>query len=299
MTRLGLWLRGPWPTTERDRPRDGPAALARALDLVGLAERSGFDSVWVSDQEPSTASGPPGPVMEAYALLGALATGTTETRLGVVPLGPDRRAPSMVAKMVTGIDVISHGRAILTYGLGTDPERRARMVEALHVGRALLEDEAPTFAGACYSVVDARNQPGPVQEGGIPIVASVERVADLTTVTEFAGLADAVIVPGPPDELGRVVDLIGAHRSRGAAGQTGRAPLQVIGIGPHRAATATATSRSHRDRGGAVSVDQVVAAVGELFDSGLDGCLVPVDVAMSPDDLAAMVAGLGGAGITP
>ncbi len=320
VTRLGLWFKGSWPVAERERIRPGSAhrgpaefgldfdedagadrspALARVLDLVGLAERSGFDSVWVSDQGPSAPPGPSALVVEAYSLLGAMATRTTRARLGVVPLRRDRRAPSIVAKMVTGIDVISHGRSILTYGLGADdPRRGAQLVEALRIGRALLEDEVPTVAGVSYAVVGARNRPGPVQVGGVPVVVSVDRVEDLATVsvTEFAGLADAVIVPGRPDEVVRMLDRVRSRPgSPGSDRESDVAPLQVIGIGPQRALPAT--SGQHGYGGAGPSIGQVAAGVGELFDAGVDGCLVPVDVTTSPEDLADLVTGLRGVGI--
>jgi hypothetical protein len=312
VTRLGLWLRGPWPSAGgtgsvegSPEPRsanhtnhtgrtvvEGPSVIDRIVDLVGMAERSGFDSVWVTDEDPLAVPETPDPGLEAYSLLGALAARTEGVRLGALPVGIDNRAPSIVAKIVTGIDVISHGRGILTYGLGADDAvRGARVTEALRVGRALLEDEAPTFDGAFYSVVDAKNKPGPVQVGGIPVVVSIGGLVDLTTVavSELTGLADAVVLPGRADDVRRAVARVrSSSPPTGVRPNTGVGPLQLIGIGPMAPATP-----SSRPEGGS-TVPGVAAEVRALFDAGVDGCIVPVAITTPPGVLADIAAGLGG-----
>ena len=307
VTRLGLWLTGPWPVVPADG--DGPypgsptgsgpvgsSVLDRVAALAEFAEQVGFDSVWVTDRVPSHApdgSGHPDP--EAYSLLGALATRTRAVRLGAIPLGEDRRPPSIVGKIVTGIDVISHGRAVLTYGLGpADAVRGARTTEAVRVGRALLEDEAPTFEGAFYTVVDAMNRPGPVQPGGVPVVVFFEDQADMATVavTEFAGLADAVIVDGTAGDLRRVIEEVRSVPARGDPGPGGAlGPLQVIGIGLLPGMTGPRAAGARPDEG--IRVVGASALVPDLFDAGVDGCLVPLDMSTSVESLAATVAGSG------
>src|SRR6516164_2868375 len=81
--------------------------LARAL----AAEEGGFASVWVMDhfwQLPAL-GGPDEPILEAYTLLGALAARTTRIELGTLVTGVTYRNPALLAKMVTTLDVISHG----------------------------------------------------------------------------------------------------------------------------------------------------------------------------------------------
>ena len=244
VTRLGLWLTGSWPATGGTGAADGSPVLDRIAELSRLAEQSGFDSLWVTDRVPPIRPGSSGPAdPEAYSLLGALAARTHRARLGAIPVGVDRRPPALLAKIVTGIDVISHGRGVLTYGLGPpDAVRGARVNEVLRVGRALLEDDVPTFEGNFYSVVDAINRPGPVQEGGIPVVVFIEHPSDLATVavTEFIGLADAVIVGGGTEDVRRVVDEVrGMPRTRdrtGAARGTARGTARGAAQGAVRGA---------------------------------------------------------------
>ena len=82
------------------------------------AEASGFESVWVMDhfwQLPAL-GGPDEPILESYTLLGALAARTERVRLGTLVTGVTYRNPALLAKIVTTLDVISHGRAVLGIG---------------------------------------------------------------------------------------------------------------------------------------------------------------------------------------
>ncbi|MGH9096817.1 MAG: LLM class flavin-dependent oxidoreductase, partial [Acidimicrobiales bacterium] len=139
-------LRLPDPAPDPASNKDRRAEFERLASLARRAEASGFDSVWVTDDGGAVPK-PPGGfelLFEAYSLLGALAIRTESVGLGVVPRGPTVRSPSMVAKIVTGIDVISHGRALLSLGLeaggGLDPVDR--LGEELDVCRALLTEDA-------------------------------------------------------------------------------------------------------------------------------------------------------------
>ncbi|HTZ07819.1 MAG TPA: LLM class flavin-dependent oxidoreductase, partial [Acidimicrobiales bacterium] len=85
---------------------------------AAAAEEAGFDSVWVMDhffQLPAL-GGPAEPMFEAYTLLGALAARTGRVRLGALVTGVTYRNPALLAKIVTTLDVISAGRAMLGIG---------------------------------------------------------------------------------------------------------------------------------------------------------------------------------------
>src|SRR3984885_10282118 len=159
---------------------DGVAAMA------GAAEETGYDSVWVMDHfyQLPPMGGPTVPMLDSYTLLGALAARTSRVRLGTMVTGVTYRNPPHLAKIVTTLDVISGGRAILGIGaagydvehegLGFDfppaGERLDRLEEALVICRAMFSEESPTFDGRSYRIHQAKNVPPPIQPGGPTIL---------------------------------------------------------------------------------------------------------------------------------
>jgi hypothetical protein len=79
------------------------------LDLAVLAEQSGWDGVFVWE----AAYG-----IDAWALLSAMAVGTSRIRLGTMLTPLPWRRPWKVASQVATLDQLSGGRAILAVGLG-------------------------------------------------------------------------------------------------------------------------------------------------------------------------------------
>src|SRR5882724_5209638 len=90
----------------------------RVVEYAAVAEDTGFDSLWVMDHffQLPPMGGPDQPMLEAYTLLGALAARTERVQLGTLVTGVTYRNPAMLAKIVTTLDVISKGRAILGIG---------------------------------------------------------------------------------------------------------------------------------------------------------------------------------------
>jgi F420-dependent oxidoreductase-like protein len=109
----------------------GPAAFRTTLaDIARTAEAAGFDSIDVADhlwQHPIM-GGPLEPQVEAYTTLGFLAAHTERVRLMALATAASYRAPGLLAKMVTTLDVLSGGRAMLGIGAGDYEE------EALGLG---------------------------------------------------------------------------------------------------------------------------------------------------------------------
>jgi F420-dependent oxidoreductase-like protein len=200
------------------------------------AERSGFDSVWVMDhfwQLPAL-GGPDEPILEAYTLLGALAARTARVRLGTLVTGVTYRNPALLAKMVTTLDVISKGRAILGIGAGWyEPEhegygfgfpgareRLDRLEEAVRICRALFRDEQPSFEGRYYRISDAWNVPRPAQAGGPPIM--IGGGGERRTLRLVAQHADMCNVTGGPATLAHKLDVLRRH-----CNDVGRDPAEI------------------------------------------------------------------------
>ena len=148
-----------------------PTVIAQARE----AQSAGFDSVFVMDhfyQLPMLGS-PDQPMLEAYTALGALATATEDVLLGTLVTGNTYRNPTLLAKIITTLDVISQGRAVLGIGtgwfelehdqlgfeFGTFTERFAKLDEALEIILPMIKGERVSFSGEYYRTVEAFAEP--------------------------------------------------------------------------------------------------------------------------------------------
>ncbi len=202
-----------------------PTVIAQARE----AESAGFDSVFVMDhfyQLPMLGS-PDQPMLEAYTALGALATATERVQLGTLVTGNTYRNPTLLAKVITTLDVVSAGRAILGIGtgwfelehdelgyeFGTFTDRFNRLDEALQIILPMLKGERPTFSGKWYHAENALANPRyrdhiPLMIGGsgekktIPLAA--RHFDHLNVIAGFDELAGKVkVVRERCEEIGR------------------------------------------------------------------------------------------------
>ena len=92
------------------------------------AEAAGFELVTVMDHFYQIRGVGPedDPMLEAYSALAGIAVSTKKVRLGTLVTGVTYRNPAMLAKMVTTLDVISGGRAILGHRRGLERIRAQR-----------------------------------------------------------------------------------------------------------------------------------------------------------------------------
>jgi len=148
-----------------------PTVIAQAQE----AQAAGFDSVFVMDhfyQLPMLGS-PDQPMLEAYTALGALAAVTEGVLLGTLVTGNTYRNPTLLAKIITTLDVVSQGRAVLGIGtgwfelehdqlgfeFGTFTERFAKLDEALEIILPMIRGERVSFSGEYYRTVEAFAEP--------------------------------------------------------------------------------------------------------------------------------------------
>lgn len=291
LTRLGLQV-----------PAFGPAGAGEHFSLVcrlaAAAEASGFDSLWVMDhfQQIPYVGAPEDPMLEAYTLLGALAARSSTLRLGALVSGVTYRNPALLAKMVTTLDVISGGRAILgigaawyeqehlSYGYDFPParERLERLEEALCVARAMFGSRPADFQGRHYRIRGAINSPPPYQSH-LPIL--VGGSGEKVTLRLVARYADACNLFGDPQVIRAKLAVLDRHcdaqgRDRAAVWRTRLGSL-LLG---ETAAEADRLARDYMsarglDAGTAASVltwgdaDQVRHKAAELLDCGLDGLI--------------------------
>src|SRR5262249_60047777 len=99
-------------------PRGVVRASARRPDLdlcwrmARLADRSGYDAVWVGDSIVAK------PRLEAVTTLAYLAGITERVRLGTAVLLPALRHPVVLANELATVDHMSRGRVVLGLGVG-------------------------------------------------------------------------------------------------------------------------------------------------------------------------------------
>jgi F420-dependent oxidoreductase-like protein len=202
-----------------------PTVIAQAQE----ADAAGFDSVFVMDhfyQLPGLGT-PDQPMLEAYTTLGGLATVTKNVQLGTLVTGNTYRNPTLLAKAITTLDVVSQGRAILGIGtgwfelehdqlgfeFGTFTDRFNKLDEALQIILPMLRGERPTFSGKYYRAQEAMANPRfrdhiPLMIGGsgekktIPLAA--KHFDHLNIITSFDELPRKVqVVKDRCEEIGR------------------------------------------------------------------------------------------------
>lgn len=106
----------------------GAARLGPLLgEVVEAAEAAGFDAISVADHVwlHPIVGGPLQNHLEAYTTLGYIAARTNRVRLLALATAAPYRPAGMLAKMVTTLDVLSGGRALLGIGSGDYPEEAA------------------------------------------------------------------------------------------------------------------------------------------------------------------------------
>jgi F420-dependent oxidoreductase-like protein len=272
---------------------DGPpeSLFERVVESATAAEDAGFESVWVMDhffQLPAL-GGPTQNMLESYTLLGGLAARTRRVKLGALVTGVTYRNPAHLAKIVTTLDIVSGGRAILGIGaawydvehegLGFDfppaPERLSRLEEAVQICRAMFTQESPTFEGRYYRTHEAWNLPRPLQPGGPPIL--IGGGGERRTLNLVARYADMCNITGDAAMISHKVGVLRAHCE-----SVGRDPAEVT---VSRLSTLVLTA----------DADETDATRGFLHQvAGEDAAAFNVGTA---DELVAQVEELAGAGV--
>ncbi len=112
---------------------DGPTQLGKDLARIArTADEGGFDPIGVMDhffqirierEGRIIQGGPPEhEMLEAYTTLGFLAANTSRAHLMTIVTAAVYRYPAVLAKIVTTLDVLSGGRAMLGIGAGWNEE---------------------------------------------------------------------------------------------------------------------------------------------------------------------------------
>ena len=191
---------------------------------VDLCDAGGVDSIWQSDRIISTQ-----PALECMSVMAALAGATRRIKFGMNVASLALRDPVIMAKQCATIDVLSEGRLLPAFGIGSarsrdyvatgKPTRRRgkRVNEGLEILSRLWTEDKVDFEGEFYRLDGASISPRPVQHplplwigGSAP--QAIDRTArwgtgwqaGIDAAHEVAPVVTAI--KARARELGRVID---------------------------------------------------------------------------------------------
>jgi F420-dependent oxidoreductase-like protein len=286
----------------------------RIAEVVTAAEASGFDACFLMDhvQQIGGVGRPEDPMFDPYTLLGALAARTSTITLGTLVTGVVYRNPALLAKMVTTLDVISNGRAMLGIGAawyqdeatryGYDwpapRERLDRLEDALRICRAMFADGRATVEGRYHRVRDALNYPRPIQPGGPKIL--VGGGGERRTLKLAAQYADACNIFDSLEAIRRKLPILARHCQ-----DAGRDPAEIAKTRLSMLCLAPTAEHAERQLSQTLArlpsplpkehlrkmfiagdPDAVRREVLAHLDAGLDGLIVSFPHGPSPEEVA-------------
>jgi len=146
--------------------------------------------------------------LESMLLMAALARETKKIMLGHIVLCNSFRNPALLAKMISTLDNISEGRALLWIGAGwyeeeyksygyvfpSAKERVDRLEEALIIFKKLFTEDNTYFEGKFWKLENCRNFPKPLQKPYPQIVVGTD---GKRMIKIAAREADGVNLPYP------------------------------------------------------------------------------------------------------
>jgi hypothetical protein len=183
----------PWTRLGLRLDPAGCGGLERLSAVAQAAEGAGFDCLWLACGR-----------LDPFVTAAALAPLTSTVRLGCLDYPLGGRPPSLLAKAVASLDVISAGRAAVGVEVGTGLLGRSR--EALEVLRLMLVEEAPTFEGEHFTIRGAYNEPRRRRPGGPPpLVAHISGPPEKALVGATVPLVDGLAVSSADGRLGEMV----------------------------------------------------------------------------------------------
>jgi alkanesulfonate monooxygenase SsuD/methylene tetrahydromethanopterin reductase-like flavin-dependent oxidoreductase (luciferase family) len=193
-------------------------------DWVNLCDNGGIDSIWQSDRIIEKA-----PNLEVMSVMAALAGGSKKLKFGMNVASMGLRDPVLTAKACATIDVLSGGRLLPAFGVGSalsrdfiatgrDTKGRGkRTEESLQIMSALWREDSVNFEGEYYQLIDATISPKPVQSpmplwvgGSAPqAIARTARwgtgwQAGIESAAEIKPVIEAIKINA--GELGRKID---------------------------------------------------------------------------------------------
>jgi F420-dependent oxidoreductase-like protein len=214
---------------------DGAAAKWQfAVETAQLAERLGYDSLWIYDHFHNVPRPAQEAVFECWTTMAAISQLTSTIRLGQMVGCNSYRNPGLLAKITSNLDVISGGR--LDWGIGAGwyeneyrgygfdfakPKDRIGMLEeTVQIVRSMWTEPETTFSGTYYDMRRANCDPKPLQQPTPPIW--IGGGGEQLTLRVVAKHADCSNFGGPPEVWAHKRDVL-----RGHCADVGRDPDEI------------------------------------------------------------------------
>jgi len=180
------------------QPREPKQHFSLLRDIVLECEKLGYHSVWLDDHLMYNNW----QILETLSTASALASLTSEIRIGTMVTCISHRNPALLAKTAATLDVLSNGRLELGVGAGIQADehtaygysfpkpsvRIERLSESLEVIKRLWTQERANFKGKHFRLKNAICEPKPLQKPHPPI--TVGGCGQLTLKKATAPYAD-------------------------------------------------------------------------------------------------------------
>lgn len=161
-------------------------------DIIAV-EDLGFDSFWTGEHIVYHR-----PILEAITVMTRAATLTKRIKVGPATQIMSLRNPTINAKQLVSLDVMSKGRVLLTVGVGgdyprefhacqVDIKKRGQIVqESIEIAKKYWTGERFDYDGKIFQLKDVDMLPKPVSPGGPPIWVSGRQDAPMKRAATIA-----------------------------------------------------------------------------------------------------------------
>jgi F420-dependent oxidoreductase-like protein len=220
--KFGLQLpRFNWPGTPENTG-------SKLTEIARTVDQGGFASLWVMDHFYQIAPGlgaEDDPMLEGYSTLHYLAAVTQKVMLGTLVTGVIYREPAFLIKQVTGLDVLSGGRAYFGVGAAWYEEEAVGMgfpfpavatrfemlEETLQIAHQMFKNDRSPFEGAHYQLKKPILSPQPLSKPHPPImIGGMGEKKTLKFVAQYANACNLFLRAGM-DTLKHKLEILQGH----------------------------------------------------------------------------------------
>lgn len=204
---------------------EDPAEQYEAMTRVAkAAEEAGFDSIWVYDHFHTIPVPTDETTFESWTSTAGLVRDTRRVKVGQMVTCNGYRSPSLLAKMASTVDAMSHGRLIcglgagwyehewraFGYGFPDIPVRMAMFKEACEIIYRMWTEDRPVFHGKYYTIDGPINMPKGARKphpefwlGGGGEKVTLKLVAKYADGCNFGG--------GDPERIRQKIEILHQH----------------------------------------------------------------------------------------